>query len=104
MYGRGSINSMSDQTAPRAIPICPPHQNCAACKTLVPGLPIFAADLVAFNGRVSLCIADVAPSTMDLSLPPAYLAAAAALRYGEVRTRAGVVTPEFTSQQTVKVL
>ena len=52
-----------------------------SCKTLVPGLPIFAADLVAFNGRVSLCIADVAPSTLDLSLPPAYLAAAAALRY-----------------------
>ena len=38
--------------------------------------PIFAADLVAFGGRVTLCIADVSPTALDLSLPEHYLAAA----------------------------
>jgi len=43
-------------------------------------LPIFAADLVAFGGRVTLCIADTSPTRLDLSLLPAYVAAADALR------------------------
>ena len=34
--------------------------------------PVFAADVVGFGGRVSLCIADVAPVTADLSLPKMY--------------------------------
>jgi hypothetical protein len=38
--------------------------------------PIFAADVVAFGGRVTLCIADVSPTALDLSLPEHYLAAA----------------------------
>jgi phycocyanobilin:ferredoxin oxidoreductase len=35
--------------------------------------PVFAADVVGFGGRISLCIADVAPVTEDLSLPPMYV-------------------------------
>lgn len=35
--------------------------------------PVFAADVVGFGGRISLCIADVAPVTEDLSLPPTYV-------------------------------
>ena len=42
--------------------------------------PIFAADLVAFGGRVTLCIADASPCAEDLSLPKQYVDAAAALR------------------------
>jgi len=34
--------------------------------------PLFAADMVSFGGRVSLCIADVAPVTEDLSLSSSY--------------------------------
>ena len=39
--------------------------------------PVFAADVVGFGGRVSLCIADVAPVTKDLSLPRSYVDALA---------------------------
>lgn len=39
--------------------------------------PVFAADVVGFGGRVSLCIADVAPVTRDLSLPKSYVDALA---------------------------
>ena len=42
--------------------------------------PIFAADLVAFGGRVTLCIADASPCADDLSLPRQYVDAARALR------------------------
>ena len=35
--------------------------------------PIFAADLVAFGGRVTLCIADASPCADDLSLPRQYV-------------------------------
>ena len=43
-------------------------------------LPMFAADLVAFGGRVTLCIADASPAALDLSLPDAYVEAATAAR------------------------
>jgi phycocyanobilin:ferredoxin oxidoreductase len=39
--------------------------------------PLFAADMVSFAGRVSLCIADVAPVTEDLSLSSSYARALA---------------------------
>ena len=35
--------------------------------------PVFAADVVGFGGRLSLCIADCAPVTADLSLPSSYI-------------------------------
>lgn len=35
--------------------------------------PVFAADVVGFGGRLSLCIADCAPVTADLSLPSSYV-------------------------------
>lgn len=54
--------------------------------------PIFAADLVAFNGRVTLCIADASPTAMDLSLPDAYIDAAASLRE-EMLTRCPAMEP-----------
>jgi len=42
--------------------------------------PIYAADLVAFDGRVTLCIADVCPLANDLELPEALIDAARMLR------------------------
>jgi len=42
--------------------------------------PIFAADLVAFNGRVTLGIADASPVAPDLALPDAYVEVSASLR------------------------
>ena len=42
--------------------------------------PIFAADLVAFGGRVTLCIADACPLAEDLSLPEPYVDAAERLK------------------------
>jgi hypothetical protein len=53
--------------------------------------PIYAADLVAFNGRVTLCIADASPTALDLSLPVAYVEAAAALREQMMATCPAVV-------------
>ena len=42
--------------------------------------PVYAADLVAFGGRVTLGIADACPVTADLSLPEPYVQTAARLR------------------------
>jgi len=42
--------------------------------------PIYAADLVAFNGRVSLCIADTCPVDKGLSLPEEMVVASAELQ------------------------
>jgi hypothetical protein len=47
-------------------------------------LPILGVDVVAVDGRVSMCIADPTPSTMDLTLPDEYAHGmdALAMRHG----------------------
>ena len=77
--------------------------------------PIYAADLVAFNGRVTLCIADVCPTERDLDLPdadrehkssalPEPLAAAAASFRDAMLARAPAIEPRGVPDWGVPIL
>lgn len=56
------------------------------------GAPIYAADVVSFNGRVTLCIADTCPVVADLTLPQSLVEAGRELRT-QMMARAPSIEP-----------